>query len=398
MAQSPIHWAGEVGRGIGKVGHFIGREGLEASSGHLAAFLPWYLKNRIRNLALPFEQNIWGRQDGSAQHPRFITIKPTFRCNLRCEFCRYVVNGQVFGKADYFLENEWLSLIDEVAPHKPYISITGGEPLLYPKIGELLERIAHHGLYATMVTNGTLLEKRAEAIMQAPPKIIQISIDGDQETHDQLRMVDGTFEKAEAGLAKLIALKKKMKSSAPLVVINSVISGRNYKNMPRMVEVAEKLGANVLNFQHFWFLTQPMIDSHNNMWGECFPVSAEELGTTQTEGVNVDELYAMMREVEKTAKLPVTFYPGLSKEELEIYYNQPEVNVRRHTPGCAWLQTAVFPNGDVSPCFDHIVGNIRESSFTDIWNGEKFRAHRMRLAQTGPYSLCSRCCVYFRYD
>jgi MoaA/NifB/PqqE/SkfB family radical SAM enzyme len=398
MGQSPIHWAEEVGRGLGKVTHFLGREGMDAAGGHLSAFLPWYLKNRVRNLALPFEQKVWGHQDGHAQHPRFITIKPTFRCNLRCEFCRYVVNGQVFGKADYFLQDEWLELIDQVAPHKPYISITGGEPLLYPKIGELLARIQHHNLYATMVTNATLLERKAEEIMEAPPKIIQVSIDGPQETHDQLRMVNGTFDKAEAGLAKLIALKKKKKSAAPLIVINSVISGRNYKGMQQMVEVAEKLGANVLNFQHFWFLTKPMIDSHNNRWGECFPVSEEELGTTETEGVDVDKLYDEMRTIERTAKLPVTFYPGLSRSELHTYYNEPEKPVRARTPGCAWLQTAIFPNGDVSPCFDHVVGNIREQSFMDIWNGEKFRAHRMRLAQHGSYDLCSRCCVYFRYD
>lgn len=398
MGQSPIHWAGEVSRGAGKVAHFLAREGAENMGGHLSSFLPWYLKSRVRNLALPFEQKVWGQMDGHSQNPRFITIKPTFRCNLRCGFCRYVVNGQVFGKADYFLEDEWLDLIDEVAPHRPYISITGGEPLLYPKIGELLGRIQAHGLYATMVTNGTLLERRAEMIMQAPPRIMQISIDGDQPTHDALRMVDGTFEKAQAGLAKLIALKKELKSAAPLIVINSVVSGRNYQQMPKMVEVAEKLGANVLNFQHFWFLTPSMLDSHNNQWGECFPVSEEEIGTTETEGVDVDKLYDMMRHVEKTARLPVTFYPGLSREELDTYYNRPGEFVRPRTPGCAWLQTAVFPNGDVSPCFDHVVGNIREQRFMDIWNGERFRAHRMRLAQHGPYSLCARCCVYFRYD
>src|SRR4028118_392032 len=122
-------------------------------------FVPWYAHNRIRAMALPFEQNVWGRLDGHAQNPRFITIKPTFRCNLRCGFCRYVANGQVFGKADYFLDDEWMSLIDEVAPFKPYFSITGGEPLLYPRIGELLGRIKHHGLHASMVTNATLLER-----------------------------------------------------------------------------------------------------------------------------------------------------------------------------------------------------------------------------------------------
>jgi MoaA/NifB/PqqE/SkfB family radical SAM enzyme len=398
MSRNPIEWVEHFSRDTLRIKQFLQRDGVDDIGKDIAVLLPWYLKNRVRALALPLEQKVWGNLNGESQPPQFITIKPTFRCNLRCEFCRYVVNGQVFGKADYFLEDEWLDLIDQVAPYKPYISITGGEPLLYPKIGELLERIAYHGLNATMVTNATLLERKAEEIMENPPKIIQISIDGPQNVHDELRVVKGTFEKAQAGIAKLIELKKQKKSSAPIILINSVISGRNYKGMPKMVEVAKNLGADVLNFQHFWFMTDEMIDSHNNQWGECFPVDHKEMGTIETEGVDVDELFNLVSEVEKSKDLPVLIYPKFTKREMETYYNSPQEFIRPRTPKCAWLQTAIFPNGDVSPCFDHVVGNIRENSFMDIWNGDKFKAHRMRLAQHGPYSLCARCCVYHRQD
>jgi MoaA/NifB/PqqE/SkfB family radical SAM enzyme len=361
-------------------------------------FLPWYMHNRIRSLVLPWEQKVWGQTDGHSQNPRFITIKPTFRCNLRCSFCRYVSNGQVFGKADYFKDDEWLDLIDEVAPYKPYISITGGEPLMYPGIGRLLGRMKHHGIHASMVTNGTLLERKAEELMEAPPASLQISIDGPKETHDVMRMVEGTFEKAQRGLATLHELKKKLHSQAPLVVINSVITGDNYQNMPRMVGVAKELGATVLNFQHFWFMTPSMIDEHNHQWGDCIPMDDEEIGSTDTHGVDTDELWRMMQQVQRDATMPVTFYPELNRQELHTYYNEPHKHIRPRTPGCAWLQTAIFPDGDVSPCFSHVVGNIREQSFMEIWNGEKMRNHRMRLAQHGPYSVCARCCAYFRYD
>lgn len=361
-------------------------------------FLPWYMHNRIRSLVLPWEQKVWGQTDGRSQNPRFITIKPTFRCNLRCSFCRYVSNGQVFGKADYFKDDEWIRLVDEVAPLKPYFSITGGEPLMYPGIGKLLRRFKHHGLHAAMVTNATLLERKAEELMEAPPASLQVSIDGPKETHDQLRMVEGTFEKAQRGLTLLHELKSKLKSQAPLVVINSVITGDNYRNMPRMVKVAQELGATVLNFQHFWFMTPSMIDDHNHQWGDCHAMSAEEEGSTDTHGVDADELWEVMQQTQREARMPVTFYPELNRSELHTYYNEPKKHIRPRTPGCAWLQTAIFPNGDVSPCFNHIVGNIREQPFMDIWNGEKMRSHRMRLAQHGAYPVCARCCAYFRYD
>lgn len=365
---------------------------------HARTVLPWYFHNRVRALALPWEQGVWGLVDGRAQNPRFITIKPTFRCNLRCSFCRFVANGQVFGKPDSTPEEMWLNLIDEVAPHKPYFSITGGEPLIYPHIGSLLRRMKHHGLHVAMVTNATLLERKAEEILDAAPASLQISIDGVKETHDQLRMVQGTFDKAQAGLARLSELKRQKKTHAPLVIINSVITGDNFRNLTQVAKVAKELGATALNFQHFWFLSKSVVDDHNNVWGQCHPVDMEEVGSTDTEGVDTDALWAEMQRVLREAELPVGFYPELTKEELHIYYNEPEKIIQPRVPGCGWLQTSIFPNGDVAPCFNHIVGNISETPFMDIWNGQPFREHRMRLAKHGPYPVCSRCCAYFRYD
>src|SRR4029450_9854762 len=59
------------------------------------ALILWYLKSRVRNAALPLERAFG---DGRSLAPRFVTLKPTLRCNLRCEFCRFVANGDVFGK------------------------------------------------------------------------------------------------------------------------------------------------------------------------------------------------------------------------------------------------------------------------------------------------------------
>lgn len=374
------------------------RENPDTFREQVRQIVPWYLHNRIRSMVLPWEQNVWGQVDGRSQNPRFLTIKPTFRCNLRCSFCRYVSNGQVFGKADYFRDDEWLDLVDEVAPHKPYFAITGGEPLLYPGIGKLLERMKHHKLHVAMVTNATLLERKAEELMEAPPATLQISIDGPKDVHDKLRMVDGTFEKAQAGLEKLREIKAKKKSASPAIVINSVITGDNFRNMPNVAKIAGELGATVINFQHFWFMTPSMVDNHNHQWADCMALDPEEIGVSTTEPIDAEELWNVMREVERTSPIPAVFYPELNLKELHTYYNEPETMIRPRTPGCAWLQTQIFPNGDVSPCFNVVVGNIRDKPFMEIWNDKPFREHRMRLAQHGAYSICARCCAYHRYD
>jgi len=102
------------------------RGGYQMLTEHPAMVL-WYLRNRLRNTVLPLERAVG---DGKSLAPRFVTLKPTLRCNLRCEFCRFVANGDVFGKRDWMDIEDWERIIDELAPHDPYICLTGGEPTM----------------------------------------------------------------------------------------------------------------------------------------------------------------------------------------------------------------------------------------------------------------------------
>lgn len=72
--------------------------------------------------------------------------------------------------------------------------------------------------------------------------------------------------------------------------------------------------------------------------------------------------------------------------------------MHRKPAACAWLNTDILPNGDVSPCFDVVCGNILQGRFTDIWNNWSFREHRNRLSVEGDFPICARCCAYWRRD
>jgi MoaA/NifB/PqqE/SkfB family radical SAM enzyme len=353
----------------------------------------WYLRNRLRSVGLPLERAFG---DGRSGPPGFITLKPTLRCNLRCEFCRFVSNGDVFGKRDWLEIDDWKRVIDEIAPYQPYLCITGGEPTMYPHLAELIAHCNHHGLRSVLTTNGTMLEARAEALLESPPGLVILSLDGPQPVHDAVRMVSGTYERALRGARKLISLRKR--PSAPYLVVNTAITGQTYESALRMVDVAREFGAFALNFQHFWFMTRPMVDAHNARWGDCFPLDFDRVGGTATEGVDTDRLYDTIQRLKREDfGLPIVFYPELSREEMAIYYGDPERFTHRATPSCAWISTDIMPNGDVSPCFELVAGNVIHQPFAEIWNSEPFRAHRRRLAG-GPYPICARCCAYFRRD
>lgn len=354
----------------------------------------WYLQSKLRGALLPLERALG---DGRSQPPRFVTLKPTLRCNLRCEFCRFVANGDVFGKRDWLELEDWKRVIDEIAPYQPYLCLTGGEPTMYPHLSELLAHINRRGLRSVLTTNGTLLEHRAEALMASPPGLVILSLDGPRAVHDAVRKQEGTYDRALRGVCALQRLRKR--EHAPYLVINTAITGHTYESALEMVEVAREFGAFALNFQHFWFMTRPMVDAHNVRWGDCFPLDFDRIGGTATEGVDTDRLYETIQRLKRQDfGMPIVFYPELGREELATYYRDPEAFTFRSVPSCAWLSTDILPNGDVSPCFELVAGNVLRQPFAEIWNSESFRAHRRRLTDEGPYPICARCCAYFRRD
>ncbi len=402
----------------------------------------WYVQNRLRNAMLPLER--WAG-DGQSLPPRYLTLKPTLRCNLRCEFCRFVANGDVFGKRDWLGIDDWRRIVDEVAPYRPYICITGGEPTLYPHLPQLIAHIKQHGLICVLTTNGTMLEHRAEALLQAPPDVVVLSLDGPRDVHDAARKVTGTFDRALRGVRALHApegrrqkaegsgqwaegsgqwaegsgqwaegsgqmaeggkeaktgkLEEASARRGPYLVVNTAITGRTWESAREMTAIARDLGALAINFQHFWFLTRSMVETHNARWGDCFPLDFDRVGGTATEGVDTEALFEMVERLKREdSGLPVLVYPELDREQMRVYYGEPERFTHRQVPSCAWTSTDILPNGDVSPCFELVAGNVLERPFREIWNTAPFRDHRRRLATEGPYPVCARCCAYFRRD
>jgi MoaA/NifB/PqqE/SkfB family radical SAM enzyme len=58
----------------------------------------------------------------------------------------------------------------------------------------------------------------------------------------------------------------------------------------------------------------------------------------------------------------------------------------------------VWPNGDVKPCREWVVGNVNQTPAMEVWNGEKFRSFRRLLAERGTLPICARCCyMAYRY-
>lgn len=364
------------------------------------ALAGWFVRNKLRTATLSLERN---HMEGVSRFARGVTFRLTNACNLRCKMCRFVESGDVTANlSDSLPPDAWLDVIDDLAQFRPYITLTGGEPLIYPNIGELVRRITGHNMRCTITTNGTLLASCASDIMLDPPDILVVSVDGPPDVHNEVRGQPGVFEKAAEGIAAIQQARKDRDVKNPLVIINCAITSYSYRSVDEMIGIACDLGVDTLNFQHQWSITSRMVDAHNRLHGDLHRVSCEELGAADPEPVDLDEMVEVVQRIHSQARkvdsMLVTMHPELDEEEIRTWYADPHTWVRRRPASCAWLNTEVAPNGDVEPCYGIRCGNVTREKLSAIWNNSRYRRYRRRLSVSEDFPICVRCCAYFRRD
>ena len=120
----------------------------------------------------------------------------TGRCNLRCGHC-FMCSPQ--GKYGQTSRADLLRVISMLeAANVVCVSLTGGEPLLYPHLRELIERLSDKGISVNeIVTNGVLLDAALLRFLREHDQkpMFQISLDG-VGAHDQVRGVEGAEQDA----------------------------------------------------------------------------------------------------------------------------------------------------------------------------------------------------------
>ena len=178
---------------------------------------------------------------------RLVAWETTRNCNLACIHCRAsATTGPYTGELDTAEAFRLLDQIGEIA--KPIIILTGGEPLLRDDIFDIARYGTDKGLRMVMAPNGTLMTpEHAQRMVDSGIKRISISLDGaTREKHDSFRGVEGAYDGALRGIeyAKAVGLDFQ---------INTTISKLNLDQIPRIQELAVKLGA----VAHHIFLLVP---------------------------------------------------------------------------------------------------------------------------------------------
>jgi radical SAM protein with 4Fe4S-binding SPASM domain len=173
--------------------------------------------------------------------PRLIFWEVTKGCNLRCIHCR--ATATELSSINDLPTTKALNIIKQVSQLAlPILVLSGGEPLFRSDIFELASYGRDCGLRVALATNGTLVTKEvAHKIVDAGVRRVSISLDGaDAATHDSFRGIPGAFDQAVQGLRNL-------KELGMSVQINMTIARHNAHQLPAVLEMSRKLGADALH-------------------------------------------------------------------------------------------------------------------------------------------------------
>ena len=113
--------------------------------------------------------------------PLVMMLEPLHACNLTCTGC-----GRIREYKETIREkltvDQCLNAVDECGA--PIVSICGGEPMIYPEIGQLVKSILARKKHIYLCTNGMFTRKLLKEFKPTSRFFFNIHLDGLEETHD----------------------------------------------------------------------------------------------------------------------------------------------------------------------------------------------------------------------
>lgn len=287
--------------------------------------------------------------------PISIAYEPTTSCNLRCPECPSGLRSfsRPTGNANL---NEFKKLIDQVKDHVIYLTMYfQGEPYINPDFFKMIYYASKANMFTATSTNAHFLDEEncKKTIRSGLNKII-ISLDGITEESYKVYRVGGELKKVKQGVKNLVAMKSKLNSETPFIIIQTIAFSHNENELDE-------------------------IRALKDQWG-------------------VDDVViktAQVYQPEQSSLLPTD--PSLSRYQ----FKDGKYVIEQELPNYCWRlwsSPVVTQDGQMIPCcFDkdgeHSMGKpVKEGSLEEVWNNEKYNDFRSQLFRDRKsIDICKNC-------
>jgi radical SAM protein with 4Fe4S-binding SPASM domain len=272
-----------------------------------------------------------------------LAIEVTNHCNANCIMCP----RQKMTREKGFMEFElFKKIVDEAKEYTEFVFLhLAGEPLLHPELMSMIDYCGEIGLKTGLSTNAIILdESKSEQLIHSPLDLLVLSFDGvTRETYEAIRK-KAKFEQTYQNIERFLQMKSTSKK-APYTMIQLIYQKENFNEAREFYLKWKKTAVDVVRIK------------------------------------------------------PYLNYPGLDG------YLGKKTRIKQITQDikpCVllWRQLAIYWDGTVvACCMDFlsraVLGNVKEMSITETWNGEQMQKLREVHGRGGLNELafCSQCTV-----
>ena len=330
---------------------------------------------------------------GLRSHPMPInfTVSVTNKCNARCKTCniwRIYEEQPELSKSELSAE-EFERIFENIGKNAYWFTLSGGEPFLRKDIVRIYAALVRHcspnivNIPSNAVTP-KLIERRVREILQInnnnnnkPTLIVNLSLDGVNSLHDEIRGVKGNFENFMNTFERLAVLRANFENLR--VGVHTVVSIYNIEHLKDIYDFVRELN--------------PKPDSH------IFEV-AEERVELDTMGTSItpdhrsfSKAFTPLREEIKNDYLKGDFLSRITQSFRLEYYEMVEkiLKERRQLIPCyaGFASCQISPYGDVWACcvLAKSLGNLRDTNFEfyKVWHSEKANEIRASIKRGECY-------------
>ncbi len=259
----------------------------------------------------------------------------------------------------------------------------GGEPLIHPRLDDILRACRQRNLVTCVTTNGVrLTEERALLFASLPIDELAVSVwaatpDTYARTHPN--KTGRTFEKIERNL-KLLCERRRL---LPKVTLANVVFAMNYAEVERMYDFALRVGVDSVYFA----VLDPIEGRTDGLL----------LQPDQVAQVNaqLDRIERRNRELPEGRRLELENWEGFrrrvnsAEKQQRGEYDAEVIDALPCYVG--WIFCRILANGDVVPCCrgsDFPLGNINTDGFRKTWTSPRYAEFRIKaktLSKRDPY-------------
>ena len=347
--------------------------------------------------------------------PRSVIIRITERCFLRCRMCgqngdRGRLRNVRPSHRPVFDRRILERTIDEISrwPIKPFLKLTGGEPLVEHEMTlAALDRASSNGLVTKLNTNGVLLadERTARRVAISGLDYLSVSIDGPSDIHDLIRGLPGVYDRAIQGIRNIRRYGRQTAGRAPMILVSAVVSELNQDRIFDLAKRMDEEKIDWLNFEFMNFTTPALSEAAKSVVKNLFGTEETpwaSFASPGLAGVDAGILADEIRAIRKARfSIPISFLGigNLSARNIDDYYHNVEATLRRGICAMPYAAAFLVPPAHMVFCVDYPLyyyADLEETSVAEGWHSEKAASFRRGLAdyhrRKGPnFPQCRRC-------